>query len=147
VAEWIKAESAHNTKLADLFERRILPEFRPAFEAWKKTDPLNNPNAPVGPIMMSNYHSSKADEAAKLEDQAAATFDQGNIAREHSDQYVRVTVTLATLLLLISLAQRFRINAVRMAIALIVVLLLCLPVYRVLRLPTLVGPPITMPEK
>ena len=48
VVEWLKAEAHGDKKLADLFERRFLPEFRPAFEAWKKTDPVNNPNAPAG---------------------------------------------------------------------------------------------------
>ena len=49
VVEWLKAEARGETKLADLSERRILPEFQPAFEAWKKTDPINNRNAPAGP--------------------------------------------------------------------------------------------------
>jgi hypothetical protein len=140
VAEWLKAEAQGQTKLADLFERRLLPEFHPAFEAWKKTDPLNNPNAPVGPQQMPEYHSTRADDAAKLNDQATETFEQGNVARQHSDEYVRVTVTLATLLLLISIAQRFKIHAVRLTIAVIVVLLLCMPVYRVLTLPSMSAP-------
>jgi hypothetical protein len=143
VAEWLKAEAQGQTKLADLFERRLLPEFHPAFEAWKKTDPLNNPNAPAGPQQMPEYHSARADDAAKLNDQASETFEQGNVARLHSDQYVRVTVTLATLLLLISIAQRFKIHAVRLAIAVIVVLLLCVPVYRVLTLPSMSAPKAT----
>ena len=142
VAEWLKAEAQGQTKLADIFERRLLPELRPAFEAWKKTDPLNNPNAPVGPQLMPEYHSAKTDEAARLNDQAAETFEQGNVARQQSDQYVRVTVTLATLLLLISIAQRFKIQGVRLAIAVIVVLLLCIPVHRVFTLPTVPGPPL-----
>src|SRR5208282_5600654 len=37
VVEWLKAEANGQKKLSDLFERRFLPEFRPAFEAWKKT--------------------------------------------------------------------------------------------------------------
>jgi hypothetical protein len=136
VAEWLRAEAQGQTKLADIFERRFLPEFRPVFEAWKKTDPLNNVNAPAGPQQMPGYHSARSDEASKLNDQAAETFEQGNVARQHSDQYVRVTVTLATLLLLISIAQRFKIHAVRLGIAVIVVLLLSMPVYRVLTLPS-----------
>src|SRR5215467_5976097 len=58
VAEWLKAEAQGEHKLAKLFERRIVPEFRPAFEAWKKTDPINNPNAPAGPQLMAEYRSS-----------------------------------------------------------------------------------------
>src|SRR6202044_1711473 len=52
VAGGLKAEAEGNNKLSALFERRFLPEFRPAFEAWKKTDPVNNPNAPAGPQLM-----------------------------------------------------------------------------------------------
>jgi hypothetical protein len=64
--EWLKAEAGGQKKLADLFERRFLPEFRPAFESWKKTDPLNNPNAPAGPFFMPDYRSAKSDEAPDL---------------------------------------------------------------------------------
>src|ERR1700735_98327 len=91
VVEWLKAEAHDDKKLIDLFERRFLPEFRPAFEAWKKTDPLNNPSAPAGPQLMAEYRSSKTEEAAKLNDEATETFERGNQARERSDEYVRVS--------------------------------------------------------
>ncbi len=133
--EWLKAEAHGDKKLADLFERRIFPEFRPAFEAWKKTDPVNNPNAPAGPQWMTEYRNSKAEEAAKLNDQATEAFEQGNQARQHSDEYVRVTVTLATVLLLIAINQRFKIRSVRSGLLVIAGLLLCFPVYHILTMP------------
>ena len=141
VAEWLKAEAQGQQKLADLFERRILPEFRPAFEAWKQTAPLTNPNAPAGPQLMDAFHSPKTDEASKLNEQADMTFEQGNVARRHSDEYVRVTVTLATLLLLISIGQRFKVHAVRVGLSVVVLLLICVPIYRVLTLPRVVATP------
>src|ERR1700761_9117584 len=55
VSEWLKAQAQGQTKMADLFERRLLPEFRPAFEAWKQADPVNNPAAPAGPQSMTAY--------------------------------------------------------------------------------------------
>ena len=137
VVEWLKAEARSEKKLADLFERRFLPEFRPAFESWKKTDPLNNPNAPPGPFFMAEYHSAKAEQAAKLSADATATFEEGNTARTHSDEYVRVTVTLATVLLLMAISQRFKVHAVRVGLTVISILLLCMPVYRILTLPRL----------
>ena len=81
VVEWLKATAHNDKKLADLFERRFLPEFRPAFESWKKTDPLNNVNAPPGPQLMAEYRSSKTEAAAKLNDQAAKVFEQGTKSR------------------------------------------------------------------
>ena len=135
VVEWLKAEAQGNKKLSALFERRFLPEFRPAFEAWKKTDPLNNPNAPAGPQLMVEYRSSKTEAAARLNDQATEVFDQGTRARELSDQYVRATVTLATVLLLIAISQRFKIRGVRVGLLLTAMFLLCFPVYHILTLP------------
>ena len=135
VVEWLKAEASGDKKLTDLFERRFLPEFRPAFEAWKKTDPLNNPSAPAGPQLMAEYRSSKTEDAARLNNQATEVFDQGTKSREYADQYVRATVTLATVLLLIAISQRFRTRRVRVGLLVIAVFLLCFPVYHIITLP------------
>jgi hypothetical protein len=135
VLEWVKAEAHGDKKLADLFERRLLPEFRPAFEAWKKTDPINNPKAPPSPQLMPGYRNSKTEAAAKLNDQATKVFEQGTRDRQFSDKYVRATVTLATVLLLMAISQRFKTRGVRLGLLVIAALLLCLPVYHILTLP------------
>jgi hypothetical protein len=135
VVEWLKAEANNNKKLAALFERRFLPEFRPAFEAWKKTDPLNNPNAPAGPQLMAEYRSSKAEQAVRLNDQATNVFEQGTRGREYADEYVRATVTLATVLLLIAISQRFKNHGVRLGLLVVALLVLCFPVYHIITLP------------
>ena len=139
VVEWLKAEAHGDKKLADLFERRLLPEFRPAFEAWKKTDPLNNPNAPAGPQLMTEYRSSKMDEAGKLNDRATEVFEQGTRDRQHSDEYVRITVTLATVLLLMAISQRFKTRGVRFGLLVIAAVVLCFPVFHILTLPRVVS--------
>lgn len=133
--EWIKAQAHGDKKLADIFERRFLPEFRPTFNAWKNTDPLNDPDAPAGPQLMGGYHSAMADQAVKMNGQANDLFKQGTRARHRSDEYVRVTVTLATVLLLIAISQRFRSRSVRLGLLVIATVLLCLPVYHLLTLP------------
>jgi hypothetical protein len=135
VVEWLKAQAHNDKKLTVIFERRFLPEFRPAFEAWKKTDPLNNPNAPAGPQLMPEYRSSKTEMAARLNDQATEVFDQGTRGRENADQYVRATVMLATVLLLIAISQRFKTRLVRIGLLVVAALLLCYPVYHILILP------------
>jgi hypothetical protein len=135
VVEWLKAKTQGEKKLSDLFERRFLPDFRPRFEAWKATDPLNNPDAPAGPQLMPGYRSSKEEQAVRLNDQATEVFEQGTQARQHSDQYVRVTVTLATVLLLLVISQRFKIHGVRLGLLVVALLLLCFPIYRILTLP------------
>ncbi len=135
VVEWLKAEANSDKKLADIFERRFLPEFLPAFEAWEKTDPINNPNAAAGPQLMAEYRSSKTEQADKLNDQASEVFEQGTRDRQYADEYVRATVTLATVLLLIAISQRFKTRGVRVGLLVIAMFLLFIPVYRILMLP------------
>jgi len=55
--------------------------------------------------------------------------------RERSDDYVRITVMLATILLLTAISQRFKTHAVRVGLAVLAALLLCFPLYRILTLP------------
>ncbi|MBV8810684.1 MAG: hypothetical protein JO033_18610 [Acidobacteriaceae bacterium] len=136
VVEWLKAEANGDKKLAEIFVRRVLPEFRPAFEAWVKTDPLNNPNAPAGPLQ-EDYHSRRRDESIKLDRLSGELYEQGNLAREHADDYVRVTVTLATVLLLIAISQRFNIPRVRVGLLVFAMLLLFSTIYRISTLPRL----------
>lgn len=135
VSEWLKAQAQGQSKMAQIFERRLLPEFRPAFEAWKQTDPVNNPNAPAGPQMMSEYRSARTEREQALNKQATDAFQEGDEARHHSDDYVRVTVMLATVLLLTSISQRFHFRVVRIGLAMLSVILLCIPIYRVITLP------------
>lgn len=135
VGEWLKAEAQGQDKLAAVFEGRVLPGLRPAFEAWKQTDPLHNPNALAGPQMMPEYHSAKSADAARLNEQSRSVFEQGNVARRNSDDYVKATVMLATVLLLTAISQRFKTHGVRVGLAVMSALLLCLPVYHILTLP------------
>jgi len=137
VDEWLKAEAHGDKKLAELFERRLLAEFRPAFEAWKRTDPLRNPNAPAFPNSMPEYHNAAAEQSAKLNGEATEVFEQGTQAREHADQYVRVTVSLATVLLLAAISQRFRTTQIRAGLIALAFLILLGPLWRILTLPRL----------
>jgi len=135
VNEWLKAELHGEKNLAELLERRFLPEFLPAFEAWKKTDPLHNPNAPAGPMLMPEYRDDEEVEFKRLDGEASDLFEQGTRARENGDEYVRATVTLATVLLLTAISQRFREHRIRLALIVLAALLLCVPLWHMFTLP------------
>jgi hypothetical protein len=110
---WVEAMQAGNTELADILSRRLLPYFRPAFDAWVKTDPLNNPDAPAGPSEMPEFTNPLAEKAAEINGVASHAFDQGVDTRLTAEKYVRVTVILAASLFLIAIGQRFKIRGVR----------------------------------
>src|SRR5215813_2620551 len=132
---WLAATLDGKTQAADFFERRFRHEYRPAFAAWMKTDPFNNAQAPPGPIFMPEYHNAKHERFLGLTKQAADIADQGTKSGETGDQYVRITVLLATVLLITAIGQRFRFKSVRVVFMILAWLLLCLPFWQLLHLP------------
>jgi hypothetical protein len=86
---------------------------------------------------MAEYRRSKTEEAAKLNEQRAAVFEEGSKARHLSDDYVRLTVTLATVLLLIAVSQRLKIRPIRIGLVAIAMPLRLYPVFRIFELPRL----------
>jgi hypothetical protein len=132
---WLTAKLGGQENAADFFERRFRDEYRPAFAAWLKTDPFNNAQAPAGPIFMPDYHNAKHEQFLDLSKQAADAADQGTKSGETGDQYVRITVLLATVLLITAIGQRFRFKAARVAFMIFAWLLLCLPLWQLLMLP------------
>lgn len=134
---WVAARTAGNAKLSTFYERRFRPEYRVAFEAWQKLDPFNNPSAPAGPIFMPEYTNANAKESAGLLEQGKAFFEQGAEARETGDLYVKVTVFLATVLLLTALSQRFQVFGPRIAVIAVALCLLIVSTFWIVTLPRL----------
>jgi hypothetical protein len=132
---WLGAKLGGQEKAAEFFERRFRDEYRLAFAAWLSTDPFNNAQAPPGPIFMPEYHNAKHEQFLALTKQAAEMADQGTKSGETGDQYVRITVLLATVLLITAIGQRFRFKSVRVVFMILAWLLLCLPLWQLLLLP------------
>ena len=132
---WVAAKLDGKEKAAEFFERRFSDEYRPAFTAWLRTDPFNNAQAPPGPIFMPDYHNAKHEQFLGLSKQAAEVADLGTKSGENGDEYVRITVLLATVLLITAIGQRFRFKTVRLVFMVLACLLLCLPLLQLLMLP------------
>jgi hypothetical protein len=131
---WIVAKVGSEPKLAAIFESRFREEYRNAFTAWLRTDPFNNPKASPGPIFMPEYRSAKREEAKRLNVEAAAVFERGTDAGNTGDRYVRITVLLATVLLIVAIGQRFRVTRVRTGLLITAFLLLCVPMWNLFTL-------------
>ena len=132
---WLAAKLDSKKEAADFFERRFRDEYRTAFAAWMNTDPFNNSQAPPGPIFMPDYHNAKHEQFLSLNKQSADVTDQGTKSGETGDQYVRITVLLATVLLITAIGQRFHFRTVRVVFMILAFLLLCLPLWQLLVLP------------
>jgi hypothetical protein len=134
---WIQAYQEGNNDLAALYERRFSPEYEVAFDAWLKTDPFNDPNAPPGPAYMPEYHNALNDRATELNHEATTLFNEGTEARETADRYVRQTVLLATVLFLVAVEQRFRFRVVRGLATALAAVIMVVALVGVLTLPRL----------
>ncbi|HEX6030574.1 MAG TPA: hypothetical protein VFY90_04015 [Tepidiformaceae bacterium] len=110
---WFTAWTLDRADKMKIAERRFRPAYKVAFEAWRKTDPETNPNAPPGPSFMPEYVIPAEARAAALDKKADAYAAEGADAGVAGDQYVRVTVVLAGVLFLIGIGSTFAIAGVR----------------------------------
>jgi hypothetical protein len=132
---WLAARTSGNKFLAEFYERRFRPEYRVAFDDWMKLDPFHNAGAPPGPGLMPSFHDPFAEEAANIGKQAHEYFEGAVSSRETGDQYVKVTVLLATVLLLTALSQRFKALGPRVLVVTIAFVLLLGATVLIVRLP------------
>lgn len=113
---WFAAFAVGNKQATLVAERRFRPEFRVAFDAWRATHPETNPHAPKGPTYMPQYRQPGLQEAKGLDREATKDSTAGSDAGDKSDEYVRVTVFLASVLFLVGISTQFPLRGVRYAL-------------------------------
>jgi hypothetical protein len=113
---WFTAYLVGNTDGMTVAEHRFRPQFDVAFQAWLRTDPFTNPNAPQGPTYMPQYVQPGQAETNALDARATALYNQGQRAGDTSDGYVRTTVFLATVLFLVGISGHFRVRGARIGL-------------------------------
>jgi hypothetical protein len=113
---WFTAYTAGNTSAMVIAERRFRPEFKVAFDAWQATHPATNPKAPPGPTYMPQYKQPDTIRAVRRNAGADALYLEGAAAGGHADDYVRITVYLATVLFLTGISGHFRIASARIGL-------------------------------
>jgi hypothetical protein len=121
---WIEASHAKDEQLMALYVRRFSPEYRAAFDEWIKTNPDSNRTAPPGPSWMPQYHNTLIEEGESLDKEATAAFIEGTTARETAERYVSNSLLLAMVLVLIAMAQRFKVRIVRTSVLLLAAVLI-----------------------
>ncbi len=110
---WFGAHAAGDQQAEQLAEKRFRPDLEAAFQAWRATDPDNNPAAAPGPQAMPEYEQPELDEAKRLDAKAERLFQEGSDQGSDADDYVRTTVYLATVLFLIGISSHFPVPLAR----------------------------------
>ncbi|MGO8870754.1 MAG: hypothetical protein ACLQPH_05005 [Acidimicrobiales bacterium] len=113
---WFTAYVAGNTTAEAVAERRFRPAFKVAFDAWLATDPFTNAAAPPGPTYMPQYKQPELAQSAALDKKADQEYRLGVQAGANSDNYVRDTIYLATILFLVGISGHFRFFRIRLGL-------------------------------
>jgi hypothetical protein len=123
---WMQAKHEGNERQEKFLFDRFRPEMKHAVEAWLKTDPFNNPTAPLGPLRMAEYAQPELAEAKRQEQISAEEYAAAIRANQTADAYVLLTVLFASVLFFGGIAatldsRRLRIGILIVALALFVV--------------------------
>jgi hypothetical protein len=110
---WFTAYIAGDQQAMEVAERRFRPQYRVAFDAWLATDPFTNPDAPAGPQAMPQYVPTGLADSRERDREADRLLAEGTEDAETSDEYVRTTVILASVLFLVGISTQFPVRAVR----------------------------------
>ncbi|MFI5042775.1 MAG: hypothetical protein ACHQNA_13180, partial [Acidimicrobiales bacterium] len=132
---WFSAKVANNQMGMDIAQRRFSPEFRAAFDAWIATNPDTNPGAPPGPSYMPQYSQPELLAANTLNAEADHLFEEGSTDAARSDDYVRTTVYLATVLFLVGISGHFRVQGARTGLIVVGVVILTFAIWQLVSLP------------
>lgn len=135
---WFTAKIAGNANGERIAIKRFRPQYRVAFDAWMATNPDENPNAPPGPQYMPQYTQPLLALSRKLDRQADAYYAEGSKDGGTSDDYVRTTIFLASVLFLVGISSHFPVFGARYALIGLGAVLLIVSLVLLLSLP---GPP------
>lgn len=123
---WMQAKHEGNERQERFLFDRFRPEMKRAVEAWLKTDPFNNPAAPLGPLKMAEYAQPELAEAKRQEEIQSREYSAAMHANRTADAYVLLTVLFASVLFFGGIAgtldsRQLRISILIIALALFVV--------------------------
>ena len=135
---WFTAYVAGDEPAMKLAAKRFRPDFTVAFDAWQAAHPETNPKVPPGPTYMPQYKLPDAALAAELDRKADELYREGQHDASTADDYVRITVYLATVLFLVGISGHFKLRAARYGLVTIGVIVVILAVGVLTTLP---GPP------
>ena len=96
--QWVDAYAQEQAELADFYRDRFRAEFKPAFEAWVATRPLQTAGAPPTPFAMPEYELEAAAEADRLDAEAELLAAEVRRSIQRSTNYVLGVVLCAVAL-------------------------------------------------
>lgn len=106
--QFVNATANGDAELAKFYQDRFPEHLAIATDAWLKTKPFENADAPSSPFDMNEYVLAASDRADELEKQAEAKAKAAIAANEDGDNYTLTSVLFASVILLAALSGKVR---------------------------------------
>jgi hypothetical protein len=132
---WLIVYEADDEAGMRVAEKRFRPEFRVAFDAWVAMNPATNPDAPPGPTFMPEYQQPEVQRSQELDAKAHEQYADGAEAGARADDYVRITVFLASVLFLVGISSHIRVKGARIGMVAVGTVMLVAAVVQLLLAP------------
>ena len=132
---WLQAYSSGDASAVSFAEQRFQPNLEIAFDAWMKTNPETNLQAPATPFEMEEYERPLLEESNALQIKASASAEEGVEKGILSDKYIRLTVLLAGVLFLVGIGSTFTMVSLRYGLISVGLALLVIAVINLVGLP------------
>ena len=114
--QWVDAYARGETRLARFYEERFQPRFKPAFDAWIASKPLQSPAAPLTPFAMPEYRLASVEQADRLEAEATAASEEAREDIDRAENYVLCVVLFAASLFFAGISTRLQTRTAEAAV-------------------------------
>ena len=111
--QWVDSKLQGDAELAAFYEQRFRAEFKPAFQAWIRTDPFEDPSAPPSPFAMDEYRLAATQEADELSATAEASAELARTYIQRATNYVLGVVLFATSLFFAGISTKLNSTILR----------------------------------
>jgi hypothetical protein len=117
--QWVDAYARGETELLNFYRERFREEFRPAFDAWLATKPLQTEGAPLTPFAMPEYRLAAKAEAGRLDRSAEELSAQVRRNIQRASNYVLGVVLFAVALFFAGMSTKLSASGLRKTMLLV----------------------------
>ena len=113
--QWVDAYAQDEAELSSFYRARFRDEFKPAFNAWISSRPLQTAGAAPTPFALPEYKLASAAEAARLDGQAEVLAATVRRDIQRASNYVLAVVLFAVALFFAGMSTRLGTARLRIA--------------------------------
>lgn len=105
---WLEAYRADETEQMEFYEESLMrPDLQEHLDEWAAAEPALNPESSEHPLGDDQYAEELVAESERLQQEAAAKFQEARDANQTGDGYVLGTVIFASVLFFAGIASKF----------------------------------------